>query len=213
MATKPKAASPPPDDDDTDAETEEGAEEKPAEPKKASLVGRILGPVLALPRLLNPLKILKLPLKQKLIAAAGLLVVLAGAGGGIYFFMSSAEKSETVAKEESVKTQAPNLPAETAAFFDVPDIIVNIQTADSTPAYLKLSVALELEKAESKVAIEPVLPRVIDQFQTYLRELRVEDVRGSTGVMRLKEELLRRVNLAVAPTPVHDVLLKEMIVQ
>jgi flagellar FliL protein len=105
------------------------------------------------------------------------------------------------------------LPAEQAAFFDVPDIIVNIQTPDSTPAYLKLSVALELEKVESKAAIEPVLPRVIDQFQTYLRELRVEDVRGSTGVMRLKEELLRRVNLAVAPTPVRDVLLKEMIVQ
>jgi flagellar protein FliL len=213
MATKPKAASPPPDEDETDAETEEGAEGKSAGPKKASLLGRVLGPVLALPRLLNPLKILKLPLKQKLIAAAGLLVVLGGAGGGIYFFMSGAEKSETVAAEESVKTQAPNLPVETAAFFDVPDIIVNIQTADSTPAYLKLSVALELEKAESKVAIEPVLPRVIDQFQTYLRELRVEDVRGSTGVMRLKEELLRRVNLAVAPTPVHDVLLKEMIVQ
>ena len=57
------------------------------------------------------------------------------------------------------------------------------------------------------------MPRVIDQFQTYLRELRVEDIRGSAGVMRLKEELLRRVNLAVAPTPVHDVLLKEMIVQ
>ena len=57
------------------------------------------------------------------------------------------------------------------------------------------------------------MPRVIDQFQSYLRELRVEDVRGSAGVMRLKEELLRRANLAVAPTPVRDVLLKEMIVQ
>ena len=112
-----------------------------------------------------------------------------------------------------MRTAAANLPPAQAAFFDVPDIIVNIQTADSTPAYLKLSVSLELEKAESKAAIEPVLPRVVDQFQTYLRELRVEDVRGSAGVMRLKEELLRRVNLAVAPTPVHDVLLKEMIVQ
>ena len=90
---------------------------------------------------------------------------------------------------------------------------MNIQTADSTPAFLKLAVALELDSAEARAAIEPVMPRVIDQFQTYLRELRVEDVRGSMGVMRLKEELLRRVNLAVAPTPVRDVLLKEMIVQ
>ena len=73
--------------------------------------------------------------------------------------------------------------------------------------------ALELEKIDAKASVEPVLPRIIDQFQTYLRELRAEDLRGSAGVMRLKEELLRRVNLAVAPTPVRDVLLKEMIVQ
>ena len=108
---------------------------------------------------------------------------------------------------------ASELPPEHAAFFDVPDIIVNIQTADSTPAYLKLAVSLELDSAEARAAIEPVMPRVVDQFQTYLRELRVDDVRGSMGVMRLKEELLRRVNLAAAPTPVRDVLLKEMIVQ
>jgi flagellar FliL protein len=81
------------------------------------------------------------------------------------------------------------------------------------PAFLKLAVSLELEGEEAKSAIEPVLPRVTDQFQSYLRELRVDDVRGSAGIMRLKEELLRRVNLAVAPTPVHDVLIKEMIVQ
>jgi len=90
---------------------------------------------------------------------------------------------------------------------------VNIQSADSTPAYLKLAVSLELDGPEARAAIEPVMPRVVDQFQTYLRELRVDDVRGSMGVMRLKEELLRRVNLAAAPTPVRDVLLKEMIVQ
>src|SRR5262249_26005899 len=163
-------------------------------------------------RYANPLAILKLPLKQKLIAAGALVLVLAGASAGIYFLLGSSAK-EAEAGAESVRTAAANLPPAQAAFFDVPDIIVNIQTTDSTPAFLKLTVSLELEKAEAKAAIEPVMPRVVDQFQTYLRELRVEDVRGSAGVMRLKEELLRRVNLAVAPTPVRDVLLKEMIVQ
>jgi len=57
------------------------------------------------------------------------------------------------------------------------------------------------------------MPRIVDQFQSYLRELRVDDLRGSAGVMRLKEELLRRINVAAAPYPVKDVLLKEMIVQ
>ena len=209
MATKPKTAAPPAGDD-------ENAETKDAAPKK-SLVGRILGAPLALLGLLNPLAFLKLPMMQKLIVAGGLLVVLAG-GGGAYSFLGSGapadEHAEGAPAEAGHHGATPSeLPSEHAAFFDVPDIVVNIQTADSTPAYLKLAVALELDSAEAKAAIEPVMPRVIDQFQTYLRELRVEDVRGSMGVMRLKEELLRRVNLAVAPTPVRDVLLKEMIVQ
>lgn len=214
MAAKPKAEAPPADDEDENAEegSTDSAEAAPKEAKKAGLVGRILAPVMGIARFANPLAILKLPLKQKLIAAAGLLVVILGGGAGAYFLMGSSAKEEAQGAE-TVRTAASNLPPAQAAFFDVPDIIVNIQTTDSAPAYLKLSVSLELEKAEAKAAIEPVLPRVVDQFQTYLRELRVEDVRGSAGVMRLKEELLRRVNLAVAPTPVHDVLLKEMIVQ
>jgi len=212
MATKAKAEAPPEDDE------KDGGEGGMAEsaPKKKGLVGRILGPVLGLAglvRFANPLVILKLPRKLQLIAAAGLLLVLGGGGAGLYFFVLSAPKADATAEAESVKTETDTLPAAQAAFFDIPDIIVNIQTPDSTPAYLKLSVALELEKQEAKATVEPVLPRIIDQFQTYLRELRVEDIRGSAGVMRLKEELLRRVNLAVAPTPVHDVLLKEMIVQ
>jgi flagellar FliL protein len=209
MATKAKAAAPPPEEEDGAGESDT----QPAEPKKRGLLGRLLGLVMMVAGYANPLKILKLPRKLQLIAGAGLVVFLACIGAGVYFFGLSSGSSAEDAAEKSVQTQAANLPPAQAAFFDVPDIIVNIQTPDSTPAYLKLSVSLELEKIEAKATIEPVLPRIIDQFQTYLRELRVEDLRGSAGVMRLKEELLRRVNLAVAPTPVRDVLLKEMIVQ
>ena len=202
MATKPKPGTPP-------AGEEESAEGKEAAPPKKSLVGSILG-------MLNPLAVLKLPLMQKLIVLGGLLVVLGG-GGGAYYFLGGAPADEhgeaATAEHGGGHGASSELPPEHAAFFDVPDIVVNIQSADSTPAYLKLSVSLELDGPEARAAIEPVMPRVVDQFQTYLRELRVDDVRGSMGVMRLKEELLRRVNLAAAPTPVRDVLLKEMIVQ
>ena len=208
MAKKETAAAPPPEED----EAREGDAEQAPPKKPSGLVGRILGPVMMIAGYANPLKLLKLPRKLQLIVGAGLLVVLGG-GGAAYYFLAPAPKTADEAAVASVQTQAANLPPAQATFFDIPDIIVNIQTPDAAPAYLKLSVSLELDKAEAKAAIEPVLPRIIDQFQTYLRELRVEDIRGSAGVMRLKEELLRRVNLAVAPTPVHDVLLKEMIVQ
>ena len=182
---------------------------------KKGLVGRVLGMVLSLPKLLlslNPLKILKLPLKMKLAVLGGLLIL----GGGItaaVLFLGGGEAEVHADAAHGAPVTAVHLPSEHTSFFNVPDIIVNIQTPDGTPAYLKLSVALEVDQADAQALIEPVLPRVIDQFQTYLRELRVEDIRGSAGVMRLKEELLRRVNFALAPLPVRDVLLKEMIVQ
>ena len=89
----------------------------------------------------------------------------------------------------------------------------SIGSTDSTPAYLKLSVSLELDGPEGRAAIEPVMPRVVDQFQTYLRELRPSDINGSAGLFRLKEELTKRVNNAVAPQQVSAVLFKEIVVQ
>jgi flagellar FliL protein len=62
-------------------------------------------------------------------------------------------------------------------------------------------------------AVEAVVPRVVDQFQTYLRELRVKDLRGSAGMYRLQMELLWRVNQAAAPVKVKDVLFQEMLIQ
>ena len=61
--------------------------------------------------------------------------------------------------------------------------------------------------------LQAVMPRIVDNFQVYLRELRVEDLRGSGGIYRLREELLARVNAAAAPIKVVDVLFKEMLVQ
>jgi len=148
--------------------------------------------------------------KLLIIAAAGLLLVLGGGGAGLYFFVFSAPKADATrtANAEPVPVTPPQV-----AFYDVPDIIVNIQSADGSPAYLKLATSLELNNADEKAGMTALMPRIVDQFQGYLRELRIDDLKGSAGVLRLKEELLRRINVAAAPYHVRDVLLKEMIVQ
>jgi flagellar FliL protein len=92
-------------------------------------------------------------------------------------------------------------------------MLVNIQSNDGTPAYLKLSVSLEMDNDLAKTGIQALMPRLVDQFQSYLRELRLDDLKGSEGVLRVKEELLRRADAAAAPYKVRDVLLKQMIVQ
>jgi flagellar FliL protein len=68
-------------------------------------------------------------------------------------------------------------------------------------------------KPEVATEIQPLMPRIMDAFQTYLRELRPTDLDGSAGLYRLKEELTRRVNDAVAPNRVTAVLFKEIVVQ
>ncbi len=146
--------------------------------------------------------------KILMIAVPALLVVLGGGGAGAYFFLFKSDEAHEAKHEEDVPLTPPKV-----AFSDMQDILVNIQSSDGTPAYLKLGVSLELEDEEQKAALEPLMPRITDQFQAYLRELRLDDLKGSAGVLRLKEELLRRVNVAAAPYKVRDVLLKEMIIQ
>ncbi len=148
-----------------------------------------------------------------MMVGGGALVLLLGIGGGAYFFLGGSPKAGASGKVAAAGgLPAPIVPP-TVAFYDMPDIVVNIQSAEGTPSYLKLAVALELTGADEKAGIQPLMPRVVDQFQGYLRELRVDDLKGSAGVMRLKEELLRRINVATAPFKIKDVLLNEMIVQ
>jgi len=98
-------------------------------------------------------------------------------------------------------------------YWDLPDILVNLRTDGPRPSFLKISIALELERAEDRAAIEKVMPRVTDTFQVYLRELRADQLQGSAGLIRLREELLSRINAAVRPARVEDVLFKEMLIQ
>jgi flagellar protein FliL len=97
-------------------------------------------------------------------------------------------------------------------FLTIPVIVVNISTADSRPAYLKLRLTLQTKDMATAEAIEPMLPRVLDQYNGFLRELRMEDVAGSAGYSRLQLELLKRANLTVAPAQVDAVLIEEMLV-
>ena len=140
-----------------------------------------------------------------------LLLVVGGAGGA---FVSGALDGllgleSEVAEGES---QEPEEPLE-LVYYDLPEMLVNLSGAGRRTHYLKISVSLELTDPGDISRLETILPRIIDNFQVYLRELRVEDLQGSAGLYRLREELLNRVSVAAAPAKVHDVLFKEMLIQ
>ena len=107
---------------------------------------------------------------------------------------------------------APTGPAD--LYFKVPDLVVNLNnTGRSSPSFLKISILIELVHAEDLPAIEKIMPRIVDNFQVYLRELRLADLRGTSGIDRLREELLLRVGIAARPVQVKDVLFREMLIQ
>lgn len=141
-------------------------------------------------------------------------LLIIGGGAGAYFMglfdKAGSSSTEMAEAEKSMKEGAPN---PSASFLKIPDMIVNLSSADGQPRYLRLSVQLELKNEAEKISVEQVMPRVIDQFQTYLRELRVRDLRGSAGIYRLQMELLSRVNAAAYPVEVQDVLFQEILIQ
>ena len=146
---------------------------------------------------------LKLPPMKFLIIGAAALVLIGGGVGAYFFFFS--HPHEAKAENPSVKP---------AVFVDLPEILVNLSnpSADRTQ-YLRVKVVLELPEQKMIDQITPIMPRVMDAFQTYLRELRPSDLDGSAGLYRLKEELTRRVNVSIAPARINAVLFKEIVVQ
>ncbi len=155
-----------------------------------------------------------LPIKKILMIVLPILL-LVGAGAGLYFtgvidkLMSKSAPSEQAdaPKGETPKVVGP------AAFHDLPEMLVNLQTQGRKQAFLKIKVALELESILDAPKVDAVQVRIVDSFQVYLRELRPEDLQGAAGMLLLREELLTRIQAAVKPVKVNDVLFKEMLVQ
>jgi flagellar FliL protein len=144
-----------------------------------------------------------LPLKVVIIVA-GAVLLLGGAGTAAFLMLGGK-------KHEEAHVEAPVKPV---AFLDLPDIVVNLAggSADRTQ-YLKIKIVLEVADQTIATMVQPLMPRVVDTFQTYQRELRTSDLEGSAGLYRLRDELTRRVNASISPNRINAVLFKEIVVQ
>ena len=173
----------------------------------------------------------KLPLLIIIIAAA--VLVLGGGGAAAYFLFlkpkpaaaEGAEHGKEKPKKEKKEKGGHGKEGEAdptlgtikegpdgVVFYTLPDVVVNMQTADGRPTFLKLKLTFELPDEHVAETIGPNMPRLQDMFQTFLRELRPEDLSGSQGSFRLRQEIQRRVNLVIAPAKVNAVLIEEMLI-
>jgi flagellar FliL protein len=175
-----------------------------------------------------------LPLKMLIIIGVGALFLLGGGGAGLWFFVlqpkpdaaagehgapgkgKKKENGHGPAAKPGEKDEAGGMTREGpdgVTFYTMPDMVVNIQAADGKPTFLKLTLTFEMKDAEVAGMMPQEAPRLKDMFQTFLRELRPEDLTGSQGSYQLRMELQRRANLVLAPHKVDAVLIEEMLIQ
>ena len=171
----------------------------------------------------------KLPLKIIIIAAVAGVLVLGGVGTAAVLLLAPkdaahADKKADHGKKKGDKekkgkdgkaektigtiTEGPN----GVLFYTMPNVVVNMQTADGKPTFLKLKLTMEVPDQDTADLLEPNMPRLQDMFQTFLRELRPEDLQGSQGSYQLRSEIQRRVNMVIAPAKVNAVLIEEMLI-
>jgi len=146
--------------------------------------------------------------KKKLIILIAVALLLVGGGAAAFFVLDPfGTPAEEGATEEKIEAPEP------VVFFPLPEITVNLENVAGRQQYLKLKATLELRDQDEIAKIEPFMPRVLDAFQVYLRELRTTDIEGSAGMFRLKEELQRRINVAIYPVEVRKILFEEILIQ
>lgn len=150
--------------------------------------------------------------KKKLILLA-LPLVLVGIGAGLWFSgilpgMLGQHAPEQAVAEHADPAPAPRVPV----FVAMPDITANLN-APGRRAFIRLKSQMEVSGAQDAATLQAAMPRLVDLFTTYLREIRPEELRGSAGTHRLREELIARANIAAAPVRVTDVLFTEILVQ
>jgi len=167
----------------------------------------------------------KLPLKMLIIGGVAAVLVLGGGGTAAFMFLkpkpdeAHAEKGKKEKKDKKDKKgEGEKLAGEVREgpdgilFYTMPNVVVNMQTADGRSTFLKLKLTLEVPDQETVDLLEPNMPRLQDMFQTFLRELRPEDLQGSQGSYQLRMEIQRRVNMVIAPAKVNAVLIEEMLI-
>jgi len=160
-------------------------------------------------------------------AGLGALLILGGGGVGVGMMLGGGAKAppppkaapkkpkKEAAKDEKGKSGPSPISdgPDGVIFYTMPDMVVNIQSGDGRPVFLKLKLAFEVADQDTAESITPDVPRLNDMFQGFLRELRPEDLTGSQGSYQLRMEIQRRVNLVIAPAKVNAVLIQEMLIQ
>ena len=108
------------------------------------------------------------------------------------------------------------LPCESGnpCYYAMPKLVMNLASNGGGRAtMMELELSLESSTPSSFNRIPELMPRLKDTLNSFLRELRVEDLNGSGGTYTLRRELLKRFNTVLDPKKIDAVLIEGMLIQ
>lgn len=99
-------------------------------------------------------------------------------------------------------------------YYSMPKLIVNLaSTGGARATMMELELSLEASATTTFNRVPELMPRLKDTLNSFLRELRVEDLNGSGGTYSLRRELLKRFNTVMDPKKLDAVLIEGMLIQ
>jgi len=168
-----------------DPERTENSEEDPA-PTKKSKLPLLIGVVLALA-----------------LGGAGFYVMYSGILSGGYSNEQAAEDAdgghryEASAKDKDI------------AFVPIDPLIVSLGQAASS-RHLKFTAQLEVASGAA-ADVTRLMPRVLDVLNGYLRAVDMADLEDPASLIRLRAQMLRRVQVVTGEGQVRDLLVTEFV--
>jgi flagellar FliL protein len=144
----------------------------------------------------------------------GLALVTLGAAGGFYATWSgmipmSAYRDTAAEVPASADSPRPVSMMPDVAFVPVTPLIVSVGQG-AKRLHLRFSAELEVKSAH-KAEVEDLMPRIVDVMNTYLRALKLADLEDSMALVRLRAQLLRRLQVVTGGGRINDLLVVEFV--
>jgi flagellar FliL protein len=147
-----------------------------------------------------------------IIIVVGVVILVAGAGVGLTVtgFLPKLlglkpPEGTLAAQEEKAKPKEPLTPER---YYDMPPMIISLETQGHGNRVLQLGLSLLMESREDAGKMHSYIPILIDAVQVYVRSLPISETASVAKLSSHREEILARINAAIAPIKAEEINLR-----
>jgi flagellar FliL protein len=158
---------------------------------------------------------------SKLPLIIGLVLAVAGGGGGyvaasmgmLPFLGGNDTASHDPAEEEAHHTDNSLMAGDSsvaeAAFVPIDPLLISLGS-NAKAKHLRFRGQIETTPSYAD-EVQRLMPRIVDVLNSYLRAVEERDLREPSALIRLRAQMLRRIQIVTGPGRVNDLLIMEFV--